>query len=170
MKKVLIIGIVASGKTTLAKRLSEKLKIPWYELDSIVHHRTEIGRYKRTADEQIEVIKDIDTYGEWIFEGTDRPSYRCLFEMADTIIFLDTPLWKRRIRILTRFLKQNLGIEKCNYKPDIEMLKMMYKWTRDFERSRDEFESRLRLYKEKVIRLNDNNDLNFASRLHHPTA
>ncbi|GBF74375.1 hypothetical protein PA598K_02718 [Paenibacillus sp. 598K] len=170
MKKVLIIGIVASGKTTLAKRLSEKLKIPWYELDSIVHHRTETGRYKRTADEQIEVIKDIDTYGEWIFEGTDRPSYRCLFEMADTIIFLDTPLWKRRIRILTRFLKQNLGIEKCNYKPDIGMLKLMYKWTRDFERSRDELESRLRLYKEKVIRLNDNNDLNFASRLHHPTA
>ncbi|ASS74213.1 hypothetical protein CIG75_03910 [Tumebacillus algifaecis] len=169
MKKVLIIGIVASGKTTLAKRLSERFNIPWYELDSIVHHQTETGRYKRTAYEQIEVIKNIDKIGVWIFEGTDRPSYRCLFEMADTIIFLDTPLWKRRIRILARFLKQILGIEKCNYKPDIEMLKMMYKWTRDFERSRDDFESRLRLYKGKVIRLNDNNDLNIASRLHNPT-
>jgi adenylate kinase family enzyme len=169
LKKVLIVGIVASGKTTLAKRLSETLKIPWYELDSIVHHRTETGRYKRTADEQVEVITNIDKYGEWIFEGTDRPSYRCLFEMADTIIFLDTPLWKRRIRILTRFLKQNLSIEDCNYKPDIEMLKSMYKWTKDFERSRDDFESRLRLYNEKVIRLYDNNDLNFATRLHHPT-
>lgn len=170
LKKVFIIGIVASGKTTLAKRLSETLKIPWYELDSIVHHRTETGRYKRTADEQIEVIKEIDKFGEWIFEGTDRPSYRCLFEMADTIIFLDTPLWKRRIRILNRFLKQNLGIEKCNYRPDIKMLKMMYKWTRDFEDSREDFESRLQLYKEKVIRLYDNNDLNFATHLHHPTA
>ena len=31
MKKVFIIGTVASGKTTLAKRLSEKINIPWYE-------------------------------------------------------------------------------------------------------------------------------------------
>lgn len=170
MKKVLIIGIVASGKTTLAKQLSETLKIPWYELDRIVHHRTETGRYKRTADEQIEVIKDIDSHGVWIFEGTDRPSYRCLFEMADVILFLDTPLWKRRIRILTRFLKQNLGIEKCNYKPDITMLKMMYKWTRDFEDNRVDFESRLQLHKEKVIRVYDSRDLSFAKHLHHPIA
>jgi len=88
LKKVLITGIVASGKTTVAKRLSETLKIPWYELNRIVHHRTETERYKRTADEQIEVIKDIDSHGEWIFEGTDRPSYRCLYEMADTTLLL----------------------------------------------------------------------------------
>ncbi|AWB43897.1 hypothetical protein DCC85_06460 [Paenibacillus sp. CAA11] len=35
MKKILIIGIVASGKTTLAKQLSEALNISWYELDGI---------------------------------------------------------------------------------------------------------------------------------------
>ncbi|NOU86357.1 hypothetical protein GC102_11330 [Paenibacillus sp. LMG 31460] len=156
MKKVYIIGIVASGKTTLAKQLSNKRNIPWYELDSIVHHITETGRHKRTAAEQVKVIKEIDKNGTWIFEGTDRESYRCLYEMADTIIFLDTPLWKRRIRILTRFFKQNLGIEKCHYKPDITMLKMMYKWTHDFESNRPDFEAKLHLYKNKVIRLYDN--------------
>ncbi|WP_235550693.1 AAA family ATPase [Paenibacillus sp. Soil787] len=107
MKKILIIGIVASGKTTLAKRLSKKINVPWYELDSIVHHQTLTGRYKRTAEEQIDVLMEIDKNGTWIFEGTDRESNQCLYQMADTIIFLDTSLWKRRIRILTRFLKQN---------------------------------------------------------------
>jgi adenylate kinase family enzyme len=162
MKKVLIIGIVASGKTTLAKRLSKKINAPWYELDRIVHHQAVAGRYKRTADEQAEVIMNIDKTGPWILEGTDRESYRFLFEMADTIIFLDTPLWKRRIRILTRFLKQKLGIEKCHYESDIMMLKMMYKWTRDFESNRKSFEANLHLHKNKVIRLTDNNDLNFV--------
>ncbi|CAG7640152.1 EutP/PduV family microcompartment system protein [Paenibacillus allorhizosphaerae] len=161
MNKILIIGSVASGKTTLAKRLSKKINIPWYELDSIVHHQTPTGRYKRTAEEQIEVLKEIDKAGAWIFEGTDRKSYNCLYQMADTIIFLDTPLWKRRIRILTRLLKQKLGIEQCHYKPDFLMLKMMYKWTRDFEQNRSRLEVNLKLYNEKVIRLSDNNNLNF---------
>ncbi|BBI33490.1 P-loop NTPase family protein [Cohnella abietis] len=159
MNKVLIIGIVASGKTTLAKRLSKKINVPWYELDSIVHHQSATGRNKRTEDEQVEAIMDIDKDGNWIFEGTDRESYQCLYEMADTIIFLDTPLWKRKIRIFVRFLKQKLGVESCQYKPDITMLKMMYKWTLDFESNRDKFEAKLQLYQNKVIRLYDNRDL-----------
>jgi adenylate kinase family enzyme len=69
--KILIIGIVASGKTTLAKRLSKKVSVPWYELDSVVHHKTLTGRYKRSAEEQIEVIKEIDKKGAWIFDGSE---------------------------------------------------------------------------------------------------
>lgn len=159
MKKILILGIVASGKTTLAKEISQKINIPWYELDTIVHHETPHGRNKRTSDEQITVIQDIDRHGAWIFEGTDRASYRCLWDMADTIIFLDTPLWKRKTRIVLRFIKQNLGIEKSHYTSDIRMLKMMYKWTRDFERERKEFEKRLHPYHQKLIILTDTKKL-----------
>jgi len=160
MKKILILGIVAGGKTTLAKRLSARLGIPWYELDTIVHHETSEGRKKRTDEEQVEVIVDIDRAGRWIFEGTDRASYRCLFDMADTIIFLDPPLWIRRIRILTRYIKQKVGIEKCHYHPDLAMLKRMYAWTKDFEENRASFETNLRKYEHKLIRLTSNNDIN----------
>lgn len=153
MKKILIVGSVASGKTTLAKRLSKQLHIPWFELDAIVHHRTSAGRYKRTAEEQMEVIEEIDRRETWIFEGTDRASYQALYRMADTIVFLDTPLWKRKIRIMTRYIKQILGIEKCEYEPDLAMLKMMYQWTRDFELNRSGFDAKLKRYDEKVIRL-----------------
>ncbi|MBM7565008.1 hypothetical protein [Paenibacillus sacheonensis] len=155
MRKVLIIGIVASGKTTFAKRLSQTLDVPWYELDAIVYHKTSTGRHKRTAAEQVEEIMAIDNDGAWIFEGTDRASYQCLYQMADTIIFLDPPLRTRRIRILTRYLKQKLGIEKCHYKPDLKMLRMMYRWTSDFERNREGFEGKLERYKEKLIRVKD---------------
>ncbi|WP_042166023.1 hypothetical protein [Paenibacillus gorillae] len=164
MKKILIIGIVASGKTTMARRLSATLHIPWYELDTIVHHQTPSGRHKRTADEQVSVIKEIDLNGDgtWIFEGTDRESYQCLFEMADTIIFLDPPLWKRHIRIFVRFVRQKLGIEACHYKPDFTMLRMMYKWTRDFEANRTSFEAKLERYGDKVVRHSDSRSLDFV--------
>lgn len=35
--KILVIGIVASGKTTLAKKLSKESNIEHYEIDTIVH-------------------------------------------------------------------------------------------------------------------------------------
>ena len=35
--KILIIGIVASGKSTLATKLSKQLNIKHYEIDLIVH-------------------------------------------------------------------------------------------------------------------------------------
>lgn len=159
MKKIFIIGIVASGKTTLAKRLSKELNIPWYELDCIVHHETEEGRIKRSPEEQAELIAEIDRKGQWIFEGTDRESYRTLYDMAEVIIFLDPPLWKRRIRILTRFLKQKAGIEKAHYQSDFTMLKMMYKWTNNFEQTRDQFEQKIKKYEEKIIRIKDNEEI-----------
>jgi adenylate kinase family enzyme len=158
MRKIFITGIVASGKTTFAKQLSAQLQLPWYELDLIVYHHTAEGRYKRTAAEQMERIRSIDQSGAWIFEGVDRESYRCLFDMADTIIFLDPPLWKRKVRIFTRFLKQNLGLEPCSYNPDVRMLKLMYQWTRNFEQNRKEFEARLQVYQDKVIRLSNARD------------
>lgn len=155
MKKIFIIGIVASGKTTLAKQLSKSLNIPWYELDCIVHNDTKEGRKKRSSEEQVEVIKEIDENGCWIFEGTDRDSYNCLYDMAEVIIFLDPPLWKRKLRIFTRFLRQKLGIEKSHYKSDIAMLKMMYKWTEEFEGNRSGFEMKLKKYQNKVIEVKD---------------
>lgn len=156
MKKIFIIGIVASGKTTLAKQLSTQINVPWYELDSIVHYQSALGRIKQKPEEQVEKILEIDKNGSWIFEGTDRESYQCIYEMADTIIFLDTPLWKRRLRIFVRYVKQKFGFEKCHYKPDLNMLKMMYKWTREFEENRDKFEAKLKRFENKVIRLNKN--------------
>jgi adenylate kinase family enzyme len=150
MSKIYIIGIVASGKTTLAKKLSEQLNISHYELDCIVWHKTDTGRCKRTSEQQLEVIKNIDSLGDWIIEGTYRESCHYLFNMADEIIFLDTPLWKRKYLILFRYIKQQLGIEKCHYKSNLKMLKLMYKWTKDFESNRIEFKKMLNQYKNKL--------------------
>lgn len=151
MSKIFITGIVASGKTTLAKELSRRTGTPWHELDAIVYDHTGEARYKRTPEEQQHVIADIDAAGGWIIEDTCRKSCRCLLDMAQRIVFLDTPLWKRRIRIFTRFIKQRLGIERCLYHADLHMLRMMYKWTADFERDRASFTAMLGEYGEKVV-------------------
>lgn len=157
--KLLIFGIVACGKTTLARKLSLKYNIQHYEGDCIAWGFPGEERYKRTDTEQRNIILDIDRKGDWIIEGTYRESQKCLFDMAETIIFLDTPLIIRKLRIITRFIKQKLGVEKCNYKPTFEMFSLMFKWTNDFEKNRSKYEDMLLLHKHKLIRVKSYKEL-----------
>lgn len=156
--KVLIIGSVASGKSTLARKLSNKSNIKSYEINSIVHD--DVNNIKRKNEEQQKIIKKIDNQNEWIIEGTLRRNLYNLLEMADNIIYVDTPLIIRKKRILTRYIKQKLGIEKCGYKPSYKMLKNMYTWTKEFESKRKDFEYILKKYQEKVIVVKNSNDIN----------
>lgn len=149
--KILIFGIVASGKTTLAKRLSNKLNIPCYEGDCIAWGFPGQERYKRSDERQLQTIMDIDKNPSWIVEGTYRQSQLVLYELADKIIFLDTPLYIRYYRIVTRYIKQKLGLEKSNYKPNMAMLMHMFKWTAAFEKERKLHEQRLMNYQNKLI-------------------
>ena len=82
-----------------------------------------------------------------------------LCDLADVIIYLDIPVGVRRFRILTRFIKQKFGIEKCNYPVNFEMLKLMYKWTNDFEKNKNEFELMLDRYTGELIKLNNKTEI-----------
>ena len=88
--KILIIGTIASGKTTLAKKLEQKLNIKYYEIDSIVHD--DENQVRRTPDEQKEIIKEIDKQSDWIIEGVLRENLNYLLDMCDKIIYLNMPL------------------------------------------------------------------------------
>ena len=143
--KILIIGIVASGKTSLAKELEKRLGISHFEIDSIVHD--DLNKRKRSVLEQLKLIEEIDLNNDWIIEGTLRKN-------------LDISLKIRKRRIITRFIKQKFGLEKCNYKPTLEMLRLMFKWTKDFENNKDEFLERLLAYTDKVIRITEVLEIN----------
>lgn len=141
--KIYIFGSVGSGKTTFAKKISKKLNIDWHEVDCIVYKVEDNIRVKRTLIEQIEYIKEIDKKSSWIIEGTYRESCDEIIKKSDKIIFLDTSLSLRIFRIIFRFIKQKIGIEKSHYKSNLKMLYFMFKWTFDFEKSRELFMNKL---------------------------
>ena len=151
--KILIIGTIASGKTTLAKKLEQKLNIKYYEIDSIVHD--DQNKVKRTPEEQNEIIKEIDNKNDWIIEGVLRENLNYLLDLCDKIIYLNMPLYTRKIRIFKRFVKQKLGIEKSNYKPTLKMLIQMYKRTEKQEKELKEREEQLAKYINKLIKISN---------------
>lgn len=160
-KKIHIIGSVGSGKTTLAKEISTRLDIPYYELDNVVWLRHKSGDIRRTELEREEYLNSIIQSGSWIIEGVHNEDWvdNC-FLNAVLIIFLDTKYSIRTYRIIKRFMKQKLRLEKSNYKPELNIFFKMFKWNRYFEEvSKVKFFNECDLYKDKIIVASNTNSI-----------
>ncbi|GGD20757.1 DNA topology modulation protein FlaR [Pontibacillus salipaludis] len=133
-RKIHIFGSVASGKTTLAKKLSDSLEIPYYELDNMVWNRKPSGDVRRSEIEREVIVQEVIGSDTWIMEGVHvGPWMRNSFRKADVILFLDLPYHQRRSRLLLRFFKQKLKLEKVHYKPTLQILRNMFKWNKTFD-------------------------------------
>lgn len=159
-KRIHIIGSVGSGKTTLAKMLSAQLHIPCYELDNVVWERFKTGDIRRTDETRDEYLNKIINSNNWITEGVHHKWVSPCFQNADVILFLDTRMSTRRLRIIKRFFMQKIGLEKANYKPTFKILKDLYKYNTVFEyKSKPEIFDMLSPYGSKLVVLKSNADI-----------
>ena len=125
--KIYIIGQVGSGKTTLAKKLSQKYNIKYYELDKVVWN-DENGNTKRSKEEQLKLFNEIINQDSWIIEDVGREIFKDSYEKCDKIYYLKHSKTTLYQRIIKRWIKQLLKIEKSNYKPTIKTLIEMINW------------------------------------------
>jgi adenylate kinase family enzyme len=101
MKRVLILGPGASGKSTLAARLREIIGLPVIELDKIFWQP---GFLPTPRDQWIELQQRLVEEDYWIIDGDLGPSdaVKVRLRAADTIIFLDFSLVRCAWRALRR--------------------------------------------------------------------
>lgn len=131
--KIHIIGCSGSGKTYLAKHFQIKYNIPHYDLDDLYwdNDSTEYGvkmpTQKREALLQQALAKD-----NWIIEGVYYSWLSESFDQADIIYVLDIPKYIYKSRIITRFIKRKLGIEKGK-KETLRSLFDLLHWTDTFQ-------------------------------------
>lgn len=153
--RTLIVGGVGSGKTTLAKYLSEFFDIPFFSIDSIIYDE---NNKKRDEKSQVKIANKINRENkEFIIEGVLRDSLDFLLNVVDQIIFLDYPSKVTLKRVKTRYLKQKLGLEKCDYVPDKEMYNNMINWAKNF--NRDKLMNKLSKYNKKLLIIRNDKEL-----------
>ena len=148
--KIDIIGSVASGKTTLAKRISRKYGIPYYEKDNIVWKRTLNGDVKRNPEERDKYFYDIINENNWIVEGSPRKILKESFGCCDYIIVLDEYTIIRMIRVFKRWINQRSGRESYNSKPTWNFLWCNIKWVLEFNQMKRGLLQELSIFGEKV--------------------
>lgn len=100
MKRIVVIGNSASGKSTLSMKIKKILGIPVYHLDKILWK----PGWERTSETEFrEEHKKILNSERWIIDGVAyKSTLEERFSKADAIIFLDPPLEICKKRALQR--------------------------------------------------------------------
>src|SRR5258708_19452689 len=91
MKRVVILGRGASGKSTLARRLGDITGLPVIEVDKIFWQP---GLIATPRDEWVVVQEKLVAGDQWIMDGDLGPydAVEVRLRAADTILFLDFSL------------------------------------------------------------------------------
>lgn len=102
MERIMIIGGPGSGKSTLARALSDQLGLPAHHIDQL-HFKA--GWVEVPPEERDAKVREIVARPKWIIDGNYSSTAEDRMARADTLIWLDIPLWRRLWRVARRTLR-----------------------------------------------------------------
>jgi adenylate kinase family enzyme len=128
MRRVLVIGCPGAGKTTLARQLAERSRLPLVHLD--FHYWRPGWKLPDSKEWRARVIALADAPA-WIMDGNYSNTYDIRMPRADTLIWLDYPrsICIRRVlrRTLTGYGRTRPDLpESCPERFDIPFFR--YVW------------------------------------------
>jgi adenylate kinase family enzyme len=85
-RRIAVAGVSGSGKSTVAKRISGCLGIPYIEIDSLFH-----GPDWEPRAEFVSAVETIISGDSWVIEWQYSAVRARIVERADTLLWLDLP-------------------------------------------------------------------------------
>ncbi|RKP09405.1 hypothetical protein THASP1DRAFT_22755 [Thamnocephalis sphaerospora] len=108
--RVIVVGSTGAGKTRLAAELSQLLAQPHIDLSAI--YCSDDGHCDSATEDtalQVKLILDAHSDG-WVTNGDFYAWRPPMWSRADTLVWLDYPLW----RVVLRLLGQSVGLSRCD--------------------------------------------------------
>ncbi len=119
-KKIIVYGLTASGKTTLANKISKILKIKVYCTDDFAYKKK--WALKATEEEFKKKLKKVLKNKKWIIEGVHVRWLEDAIKKADLIVFTNPPKRIMASRALKRSKKEG------SLKQKLKLLYWVYRW------------------------------------------
>lgn len=107
VRRILIVGPSAAGKTTLARALAARLGIPHLELDSLYH---QAGWTPLPTPEFRARVAAVVNGDGWVIDGNYNARVQDLVvARADTVVWLRMPRWLVMHQVLVRTTRRMLS-------------------------------------------------------------
>lgn len=110
IRRIFITGGAGVGKTTLAKQISERIDVPFIELDDVMWNLDENGEAAST-EVRSERVTEIIGQKSWIVEGSYVGPAQDLWREAELVVFMEASvgivMWRLFLRHLKAELKRN---------------------------------------------------------------
>ena len=144
MKRIVIIGISGSGKSTFANKLGKKLNRSIVHLDK--EYWTSDWKKRYSSEEWQIFVKELIKQDEWIIDGNYTSTMSIRLNRADTIILFDFPKWRCLLRVYLRVFKQPFDkSEGTKERISWELIKYIIKFPKK------ELEKSITTYKDKTV-------------------
>jgi adenylate kinase family enzyme len=113
MRRVSVVGMTGSGKTTFAKALAAALGVPYVELDALFW---QAGWQESSVEDFRARVAYAIAQDAWVIDGNYWTRIGGLvWTRADTVVWLDPPFVLRFASLLWRTLRRSLsGVELWN--------------------------------------------------------
>lgn len=133
MKRIVIVGCPGAGKTTFARKLSEKTKFPVVHLDFYYHQQK--YDYYNNREAWIKKVEQLIKQDKWVMDGNYSSSFIPRFKRADTIIFFDFPRHVSMYGVIKRRIqyRNKLRVEmpsEWKEKANLEFLKYVWNFNK----------------------------------------
>jgi adenylate kinase family enzyme len=179
VQRIHVIGSSGSGKTTVARELARRLKLPHFELDALFHGPNWSQADRETFHAR---IRDRISEERWVTDG-NYVSYGAaplVWTRADTIVWLDLPRARIMSQLIPRTLRRIFTREELwngnrerlqnlfETRPEENVI--LWSWTR-FERTRARYAQMLQdgtWAGHRVFRLRSRAELNAFLAEHAP--
>ncbi len=132
MDRIAIVGCSGGGKSTLARAMGERLALPVTHLDNLFWKP---GWTESRLEEFRPKVEAAAGEARWIIEGNFTSASALRFNRADTIIWIDLPIWLCLWRALARMLF-SFGRRRADLSPgcperfDLAFYAYIWNWNR----------------------------------------
>jgi adenylate kinase family enzyme len=103
-RRIVIAGISGNGKTTLGRRLAQRLGVPFTELDALMHQPGWVPAETEAFRREVQGL--LEASDGWVLDGMYQSQLGDLvLRRADTLVWLDQPLPLVLRRLVKRAVK-----------------------------------------------------------------
>jgi adenylate kinase family enzyme len=107
-RRIVVLGTSGSGKTTLAGQIARRLRIPHVELDALHWDPNWTPATAEVFQRRVTAALAGDT---WVVDGNYSHVRAQIWARADTLVWLDYPLWRIMAQLLGRTVRRAITQE-----------------------------------------------------------